>query len=90
MGIMKTHWFDRDRTLMKYEFRINFCKKYRKEILWWLFFIIFSQTFDFKQIAYTRKYYQRHLAKSKEEFTESKEEELWVKIKILVHFTSMI
>ena len=69
---------------MKYEFIINFCKKYRKEILWWIFCIIFCRTFDFEQIAYTREYYQRQLAKdyqrklakSKKESMESEEEEL--------------
>ena len=39
-------------------------------------FTIFCQTFDFKQIAYTREYYQRQLAKSKKESMESEEEEL--------------
>lgn len=68
---------------MKYEFIILFCKKYKKEILSWIFVIIFCRTFDFTQIAYTResyerklaKDYERKLAKSKKESTESEEEE---------------
>lgn len=59
---------------MNYEFLINFCirflKKYKKEILWWIFFIIFSQTIDFKQFAYRREDYEAELDKS----NESKEE----------------
>lgn len=55
---------------MNYEFIINFCisffKKYKKEILWWIFFIIFSQTFDFNQLAYRREDYEAELAKAYE------------------------
>ena len=42
---------------MKSELVIHFLKKYKKEILQWIFVIIFCQTFDFKQIAYTREFY---------------------------------
>ena len=75
-AILIRMYTNKDRTLMKYEFIINFCKKYRKEILWWIFYIIFCRTFDFKQIAYTREYYERELAKSKKEPTESEEDKL--------------
>ena len=69
---------------MKSELVIHFLKKYKKEILQWIFVIIFCQTFDFKQIAYTResyerklaKDYERKLAKSKKKSTKSEEEEL--------------
>ena len=69
---------------MKSELIIHFLKKYKKEILWWIFFIIFSQTIGFSQFAYRRedyerelaKDYKRKLAKSKKESTKSKEESL--------------
>jgi len=37
---------------------IAFLKKYKKEILWWIFFIIFSQTIDFDQFAYKSENYK--------------------------------
>ena len=37
---------------------IAFLKKYKKEILWWIFFIIFSQTIDFDQFAYKPEDYK--------------------------------
>ena len=38
--------------MMKYVLIINFCRKYKKEILWWIFFTIFCQTTDLDQFAY--------------------------------------
>ena len=56
--------------MMKYEFLkflINFCRKYKKEILWWIFFLIVSQRIDYDRFAYTREDYERteHRAKRK-------------------------
>ena len=72
---------------MKSELILNFCvkflKTYKKEILWWVFFIIFSRTIDFNDFAYTREKYEAELAKaykakldkkSKDESIESKED----------------
>ena len=47
--------------MSKYEFIINFLKKYKKEILWWIFFIIFSQRIDYGRFAYTKEDYERDL-----------------------------
>ena len=40
---------------------INFWKIYKKEILWWIFFIIFSQKIDYDRFAYTKEDYERDL-----------------------------
>lgn len=37
---------------------VNFFKKYKKEILWWIFFTIFCQTIDLDQFAYKPENYK--------------------------------
>ena len=65
---------------MNYEFIINFCirffRKYKKEIVWWTFVIIFSRTINFNHFAYRPEDYAAELEKSKKskESKESKEE----------------
>ena len=47
--------------MMKYEFLkilINFCRKYKKEILWWVFFLIVSQRIDYNRFAYKPEDYE--------------------------------
>ena len=47
--------------MMKYEFLkilINFCRKYKKEILWWIFVIIVSQRIDYDRFAYKPEDYK--------------------------------
>lgn len=55
------------RIMMKYEFVINFLRKYKKEIIWWIFFVVFCQTTDFDQFAYKPENY-----KPKDSANESK------------------
>lgn len=40
------------------KFLINFCRKYKKEILWWIFFIIVSQRIDYDRFAYKPEDYK--------------------------------
>lgn len=65
---------------MKSQFIINFCinfwKKYKKEILWWIFFRIFSPTIDFNQIPYRPQNQKPKPFKYKEKFNESEEKQL--------------
>ncbi len=48
------------------KFLINFCRKYKKEILWWIFFLIVSQRIDYDRFAYKLEDYERELAKDYE------------------------
>lgn len=51
---------------MKYEFLkflINFCRKYRKEILWWILVLIVSQRIDYNRFAYKPEEYEHELTK---------------------------
>ena len=60
--------------MMKYEFLkflINFCRKYKKEILWWIFFLIFSQRIDYDRFAYKPEDY-----KPEDKSEKPKEEDL--------------
>lgn len=55
--------------MMKYEFLkflINFCRKYKKEILWWIFFLLVSQRIDYDRFAYTPEDHKRELAEDYE------------------------
>ena len=67
------------------KFLINFCRKYKKEILWWILFLIVSQRIDYDRFAYKPEDYERELAKNYErkkrrtkrkhnKFTESEED----------------
>ena len=40
------------------KFLINFCRKYKKEILWWIFFLIASQRIDYDRFAYKPEDYK--------------------------------
>ena len=48
------------------KFLINFCRKYKKEILWWVLFILVSQRINYDQFAYKPEDYERELAKNYE------------------------
>ena len=48
------------------KFLINFCRKYKKEILWWILFVIVSQRIDYDRFAYTAEDHERDLAKDYE------------------------
>ncbi len=48
------------------KFLINFCRKYKKEILWWILFLIVSQRIDYDRFSYKPEDYERELAKDYE------------------------
>ena len=48
------------------KFLINFCRKYKKEILWWILFLIVSQRIDYDRFGYKPEDYERELAKDYE------------------------
>ena len=48
------------------KFLINFCRKYKKEILWWILFLIVSQRIDYDRFGYKPEDYERELAENYE------------------------
>ena len=54
------------------KFLINFCRKYKKEILWWILFLIVSQRIDYDRFAYKPEDSERKERPAKRKHNKSK------------------